>query len=96
MAKSLSDLLQIKGVIGSAEFSVDGRLIDYRSNDDRLNAEAAALAAQFSAAINQSLNAFAQAHSKISGINWQPQRGWAYWGGELSLVQKLRSPGRSQ
>ncbi len=86
MAKSLDELLRLKGVIASGEFSVDGKLIDFRAKDNRLPEEAAQLTAQFAAAVSQLLGALASAHSKISGLNWVPEQGWAYSGGDLTIA----------
>ena len=50
MPKSLDQLLRLKGVIASGEFSSDGKLVDFRSNSNQLSDDAANLTAQFSSA----------------------------------------------
>jgi roadblock/LC7 domain-containing protein len=86
MAKSLDELLRLKGVIAAGEFSETGRLIASRSNGTPLPDDVALLTAQFSAAISQLLGVLAVAHSRISGFNWVPQQGWAYSGGDLTIA----------
>lgn len=86
MAKSLDELLRLKGVIASGEFSANGKLIDFRSNSNQLSNDVADLTAQFAAAVSQLLGALGAAHSKISGLNWVPEHGWAYSGGDLTIA----------
>ena len=86
MAKSLDELLRLKGVIASGEFSADGKLIDFRGKDNRLPQDVAELTAQFAAAVSQLLGVLAAAHTKVSGFNWVPERGWAYSGGDLTIA----------
>ncbi len=86
MAKSLDELLKLKGVVASGEFSADGKLINLRSNNNQLSNEVADLTAQFAAAVSQLLGALASAHSKISGYNWLPEHGWTYSGGDLTIA----------
>src|SRR5215213_1619491 len=85
MAKSLDDLLKLKGVIAAGEFSSDGKLIDYRGRQD-LPQDVLKLTAQFAAAVTQMLAALGAAHTKISGLNWIPERGWAYSGGDMTIA----------
>jgi roadblock/LC7 domain-containing protein len=86
MAKSLDELLRLKGVIASGEFSPTGKLVDFRSNSNQVSDDAANLTAQFAAAVSQLLGALASAHSKISGLKWVPEHGWAYSGGDLTIA----------
>ncbi|HMV58813.1 MAG: DUF2173 family protein [Nitrospira sp.] len=86
MAKSLDELLTLKGVIASGEFAENGRLIAFRSHGAPLPDDVALLTAQFSAAISQLLGVLAAAHSRLSGFNWIPQQGWAYSGGDLTIA----------
>jgi roadblock/LC7 domain-containing protein len=85
MATSLDDLLKLKGVIVAGEFSSDGKLIDYRGRQD-LPQDVLNLTAQFAAAVTQLLAALAAAHTKISGLNWLPEKGWAYSGGDMTIA----------
>jgi roadblock/LC7 domain-containing protein len=75
IAKSLDELLKLKGVVTSGEFSADGKVNDFRSKNNELSPEVADLTAQFAAAVSQPLGTLAVAHSKISGFNWIPEQG---------------------
>jgi len=86
MAKSLNELLRVKGAVAAGEFSVDGKLIEFLGQDNRLPEDVADLTAQFAAAVSQLLGALAAAHTKLSGFNWIPEQGWAYSGGELTIA----------
>jgi roadblock/LC7 domain-containing protein len=86
MPKSLDELLTLKGVIASGEFSPNGKLINFRSKGTPLPDDVAGLTAQFAAAISQLLGVLAVAHSRISGLNWVPAQGWAYSGGDLTIA----------
>ena len=85
MAQSLDDLLKLKGVIAAGEFSSDGKLIEYRGRQD-MPQDVLNLTAQFAAAVTQILAAFAAAHTKISGLNWIPEKGWAYSGRDMTIA----------
>jgi roadblock/LC7 domain-containing protein len=85
MAKSLDELLKLKGVIAVGEFSSDGRLVDYRGKQD-MPQDVLSITAQFAAAVTQLLSALAAAHTKISGLNWLPEKGWAYSGGDMTIA----------
>ena len=74
MAKSLDELLKLKGVVASGEFSADGKVKDFRSKNNELSPEVADLTAQFAAAVSQLLGTLAVAHSKISGLIGFPNR----------------------
>ena len=86
MAKGLGELLTLKGVMASGEFSVDGRLVDFLSHSKVFPQDVAVLTAQFAAAVTQLFTALATAHGKISGFNWLPQQAWEYSGGDLTIV----------
>ena len=86
MAKSLDELLGLKGVIASGEFAPNGKLLDYRSKGTPLPDDVALLTAQFAAAVSQLLGVLAAAHGRISGFNWVPEQGWAYSGGDLTIA----------
>ena len=85
MTKSLDDLLKLKGVMAAGEFSSDGKLIEYRGKQE-LPHDVLDLTAQFAAAVTQMLAALGAAHTKISGLNWIPEKGWAYSGGDMTIA----------
>lgn len=86
MARTLDELLALKGVIASGEFTQNGKLLDFKSREKGLPNDVAILTAQFAAAVSQLLGALAAAHSRISGFNWVPEQGWAYSGGDLTIA----------
>jgi roadblock/LC7 domain-containing protein len=100
VAKSLDELLRLKGVIASGEFAPNGKLLEFRSKGTPLPDDVALLADQFAAAVNQLLGALAAAnsrlsgllgvlaacHGRISGVNLAPEQGWAYSGGDLTIA----------
>ena len=86
MARSVDELLRLKGAVASGEFSSDGKVKEFRSKSNELSSEVADLTAQFAASVSQLLGTLAVAHSKISGFNWIPEQGWAYSGGELTIA----------
>jgi roadblock/LC7 domain-containing protein len=82
---SLDELLTIEGVAAAGEFGADGSLVDYRANMD-MSPEMAAGAAQFCATVTMLFNTLAGAFSQMSGMNWTPQQGWAYSGGDWTVA----------
>ena len=82
---TLDDLLKIDGVIAAGEFTADGRLVDFKTKTD-MSKDLGALTAQFCATVTMLFNTLAAAHSKLSGMNWLPQQGWMYAGGEWTVA----------
>jgi roadblock/LC7 domain-containing protein len=82
---SLDELLTIEGVAAAGEFGPDGSLVDYRANMD-MSPEMAAGAAQFCATVTMMFNTLAGAFSQMSGMQWTPQQGWAYSGGDWTVA----------
>ena len=82
---SLEDLLTVDGVAAAGEFAADGSLVDYKANMD-MSPEMAAGAAQFCATVTMLFNTLAGAFSQMSGMNWTPQQGWAYSGGDWTVA----------
>lgn len=86
-AKTLEDLLKLKGVVAAGEFTLDGKLVSYKANKGYdLTQEQAELTAQFSATVTQVFNTLAGAYTKIKEEAWVPQKGWAYAGGDFSIA----------
>jgi roadblock/LC7 domain-containing protein len=84
MAK-LDDLLSIKGVVAAGEFTADGKLVDFKANMD-MPTEMAAMSAQFCATITMLFDTMAGAFSQLSKMNWVPQQGWMYAGGDMTVA----------
>jgi roadblock/LC7 domain-containing protein len=82
---SLEELLSIDGVAAAGEFGPDGSLVEYKANMD-MSPEMAAGAAQFCATVTMLFNTLAGAFSRMSGMNWTPQQGWSYSGGEWTVA----------
>ena len=85
MATTVRDLLVIDGVVASFEFGTDGSLIDYASTID-MPQSLANMTTQFSSSVTHMFNTLSEAFSKISWMEWSPQRGWAYFAGKYTVV----------
>ncbi len=71
----------LEGVVVAGEFSLDGSMLDYEAKMD-MSEEMAQMTAQYCAAISLLFNTLASSFTERSGMNWVPQHGWAYSGGE--------------
>jgi roadblock/LC7 domain-containing protein len=88
---TLQELLDLEGVVVAGEFDFEGRMLDYEAKMD-MSEEMAQTAAQFCAAVSVMLNTMASSFADRSGMNWVPQHGWAYSGGEWTAC--IRDGGR--
>ena len=82
---TLDDLLKINGVMAAGEFAPDGKLVDYKSRTD-MSKDMAAMTAQYCATVTMMFHTLSAAYSKMSGMNWLPQRGWMYAGGDWTVA----------
>ncbi len=82
---TLDDLLKIDGVVAAGEFTADGKLVDYKAKMD-MSREMAEMTAQFCATVTMMFNTLAGAFTQLSQMNWVPQQGWAYSGGEWTVA----------
>jgi roadblock/LC7 domain-containing protein len=82
---SLDDLLNIEGVVAAGEFTPDGELVDYKARMD-MSPEMAQMTAQFCATVTMMFDTLAGSFTQLSGMNWVPQQGWAYSGGEWTVA----------
>ena len=78
---TLQELLDIEGVVAAEEFSLDGSLLDYEAKID-ISEETAQMTAEFCAVVSIMFNSLASSFAERSGMNWVPQHGWVYSGGE--------------
>jgi roadblock/LC7 domain-containing protein len=82
---SLDDLLKIDGVAAAGEWAADGSLVEYKSNMD-MPQEMATMGAQFCGTVTMLFNTLAGAFSQLSQMNWTPQQGWMYAGGDWTMA----------
>jgi roadblock/LC7 domain-containing protein len=82
---NLDELLKIDGVAAAGEFGKDGRLVDYKANMD-MSREMAEMSAQFCATVSMLFDTLGGAFTQMSGMNWSPQQGWAYSGGDWTVA----------
>jgi len=82
---TLDDLLKINGVVDAGEFTADGVLVDYKAKME-MSREIAAMTAQFCATVSMMFNTLAGAYARLSNMNWAPQRGWMYAGGNYTVA----------
>ena len=83
MAKTLDDLMNIPGVVAAGEFKPTGEMIAYKGN---LSKEVAGMAAQFCATVTMLFNTLGGSFTQLSGMKWTPQLGWAFSGGDYTVV----------
>jgi roadblock/LC7 domain-containing protein len=81
----LEELLKIDGVVAAGEFAPDGSLVDYEAEME-MSEELAAMSAQFCATVSMLFDTLAGAISGSSEMEWTPQHGWAYSGGEYTVA----------
>lgn len=82
---TLGELLEIDGVVAAGEFSRDGELIDFETTMN-MTEELAANAAQFCASVTMMFDTLGGSFTELSGMNWSPQEGWMYAGGEYTVA----------
>lgn len=82
---TVNDLLEIDGVVAAGEFSPDGELVEYGATMD-MTEEMAATAAQFCATVTMLFDTLAGGFTEISGMEWTPQQGWMYAGGNYTVA----------
>jgi roadblock/LC7 domain-containing protein len=78
---TLQELLDLEGVVAAGEFDLDGSLLDFEAKMD-MSEEMAQMSAQYCAAVSIMFNTLASSFTQLSGMNWVPQHGWAYSGGD--------------
>jgi roadblock/LC7 domain-containing protein len=82
---SVEELLQIEGVVAAGEWTKHGSLIDYKASID-ITPGLMAGAAAFCETVTATFEKLSESYSHLSGMNWTPQHGWAYSGGDWSIV----------
>jgi roadblock/LC7 domain-containing protein len=71
--------------MAAGEFSADGTLVGYKAKME-MSPELAATTAQFCATVTMMFNTLAGAFTHLSKMNWVPQKGWAYRGGDWTVA----------
>jgi len=82
---TLDELLDIEGVVAAGEFNADGTLVNFRERMG-MSPEMAQMSAQFCATVSMMFNTLASSFTHLSGMQWVPQQGWAYSGGEWTVA----------
>jgi roadblock/LC7 domain-containing protein len=82
---TLDELLKLPGVMAAGEFSPDGKLLDFTAKME-MSRELAMMTAQFCASVTMMFNTLAGAYTQMSKMQWTPQQGWAYSGGEWTVA----------
>lgn len=82
---TIDDLLEIEGVVAAGEFSRDGDLVDFGASMD-MSEELAATTAQFCATVTMVFDTLGGAFTELSGMDWTPQQGWMYAGGDYTVA----------
>jgi roadblock/LC7 domain-containing protein len=82
---TLDELLDIEGVVAAGHFNPDGSLVDYKATMD-MSQEMAEMTAQFTATVTMMFNTLASSYTQLSGMQWVPQQGWAYSGGDWTVA----------
>lgn len=84
-AIDLNELMQIEGVIATGEFTPEGKLLNFRSKID-MSAEVAGMCAELCAPVSVMFETLAEQFMRFSNMNWSPQKGWAYSGGDWTIA----------
>jgi roadblock/LC7 domain-containing protein len=81
---TLDGLLKLNGVAAVGEFTADGKLVDYKASME-MSPELAGMSAQFCASVSMLFDTLGGAFTQLSGMQWSPQQGWAYSGGDWTV-----------
>ena len=81
----LTTLLELDGVIAAGDFTTDGEIIDFEADMD-MTEELASMSAQFCATVSMLFNTLAGSFTQLSGMDWTPQHGWMYAGGDYTVA----------
>ena len=81
----LEELVDIEGVNVAAQWSDNYTLQAYKSKWD-ISDEEARQKAKFCATVSMMFDNFACSFTQLSGMQWTPEQGWAYSGGEWTVA----------
>jgi roadblock/LC7 domain-containing protein len=82
---TLDELAAVKGVNVAAQWTDNHILRAYKSQRG-ISDEEARQKAQFCITVSMMLNNFVSSFTPLSGVQWTPQQGWAYSGGEWTVA----------
>lgn len=83
---TIEELLKINGVVAAGEFTTDGKLKDYKTNNMPMSQEMAIMTAQFCASVTMLFNTLAGGFTQLSKMPWTPQKVWTYSGGDYTVA----------
>ena len=81
---TIEQLLGIEGVVAAGAFRPDGSLTDYKAKME-MTPELAGMSAQFCATVSMLFDTLGGSFTRLSGMNWSPQHGWAFSGGDWTV-----------
>lgn len=84
-AATLDELINIDGIVCAIEFNPEGTIVDYRSQID-ISPQMVSMTAQFCSTVCMMFNSLTNAYSQLSDMNWSPQQGWTYSGGDWTAA----------
>ncbi len=82
---TLDELAAVKGVNVAAQWT-DKHIIQAYKSQRGISDEEARQKAQFCINVSMMLNNFVSSFTQLSGVQWTPQQGWAYSGGEWTVA----------
>ncbi|MDO8587827.1 MAG: DUF2173 family protein [Armatimonadota bacterium] len=82
---SLDELVNLEGVVLACEFTADGKCVDFKARGD-VTRELADKSSEYIATVTMLFNTLAGSFTELSKMNWIPQRGWLYSGGDWTVV----------
>ena len=82
---TVEELLELDGVVAAGEFGSDGSVVEYTANME-MSEELAGMTGQFCATITMLFDTLAGAFTQLSGMDWTPQHGWMYAGGDYTVA----------
>jgi len=82
---TLDELAAVKGVNVAAQWT-DNHILQAYKSQRGISDEEARQKAQFCISVSMMLNNFVSSFTQLSGVQWTPQQGWAYTGGEWTVA----------
>ena len=95
---TLSDLLELDGVVAAGEFTDDGHVVDWDARADNvpddfpvfldrlMSTSMAETTAKFCSQVTSMFDRRAGAFVRVSAMRWLPQRFWLFAGGDWTVA----------